>query len=460
MGWNMDPELATLLACPACDGELRQAPPAAWTCLACQRVYPELDGVPWLFPEPGQARSEWQARLQLLIGHLGREAALHRRELGQAGLHALTRRRLALMAEALDEHAGRIEQLLAPVAAGLRRERLEVLQALGTQLPATQGLSTYYANVHRDWAWGAAENAAAAEMVTEVLEPGGRARHMLVLGAGAGRLAYDLHQARVSTSTVALDFNPLLVAIARRVSSGERVSLFEFPIAPRGIEDHAVLRELAAPAPAQPGLAFVLADGLAAPFRPAAFDIVLTPWFVDIVPDELPALMQRINYLLAPGGRWVYFGSLAWADRAPASSFSLEELLALAPAAGFQPGPVRKRRIPYMQSPASRHARLEETIAFAATKERDLPRPPPLRVLPEWLDRTDLPVPALPAFREQSLSTRVYAFIMAMIDGKRSIEDMATLMQEQRLMDKADAVPAIRQFLARMQDDARRRSDF
>jgi len=456
----MEPEIASLLACPACGGELHQLPSDELACVACRREYPQLDGTPWLFAEPELAMAEWRTRLRLLIEHLRRDAALYRRELAREPLQALTRRRLSLLADALDDHAGRIEGLLVPLAADARREPLEVLLALGTQLPASQGLSTYYANVHRDWAWGAAENAAAANMVTAVLQPGGPARRMLVLGAGAGRLAFDLHQARTSATTVALDFNPLLVAIARRVSSGERVALYEFPIAPRRIEDHAALRELEAPEPARPGLAFVLGDGLMAPFQPAAFDVVLTPWFADIVPDELPVLMRRINHLLVPGGRWAFFGSLAWADRAPASCYSLEELLALAPAAGFEPGPALERPIPYMQSPASRHARLESTIAFAAVKRHDVPQPPRARLLPEWLERTDVPVPALPEFREQSLSTRVYAFIMAMIDGRRSIEDMAALMQEQRLMTKADAVPAIRQFLARMQDDAKRRANF
>jgi hypothetical protein len=49
---------------------------------------------------------------------------------------------------------------------------------------------------------------------------------------------------------------------------------------------------------------------------------------------------------------------------------------------------------------------------------------------------------------------------MAMIDGQRSIRDMAALMEQQRLMPAADAEPAIRRFLQRMHEDARRRADF
>src|SRR5690606_32887966 len=82
----------------------------------------------------------------------------------------------------------------------------------------------------------------------------------LVLGAGAGRLAYDIHTQLAPDTTVALDFNPLLMIIARRVTQGENVELYEFPIAPRTAADQAVLRTLSVPSLAPDGLMWMLAD--------------------------------------------------------------------------------------------------------------------------------------------------------------------------------------------------------
>ncbi|MBM4218534.1 MAG: hypothetical protein FJ171_02630 [Gammaproteobacteria bacterium] len=96
-------------------------------------------------------------------------------------------------------------------------------------------------------------------------------------------------------------------------------------------------------------------------------------------------------------------------------------------------------------------------MTIAARKVRDVPVPAPGRELPEWIHRTDLPVPALAEYRAQALSTRVYAFLLAMIDGERSIRDMARLMEQQKLMPAEDAVPAIRRFLARALQDPHRR---
>ena len=74
-----------------------------------------------------------------------------------------------------------------------------------------------------------------------------RSGDCLVFGAGAGRLAYDLHLQHDATRTVAIDFNPLLLLIARKIYAGETLALHEFPIAPRTANDVAVLRELSAP---------------------------------------------------------------------------------------------------------------------------------------------------------------------------------------------------------------------
>ena len=70
------------------------------------------------------------------------------------------------------------------------------------------------------------------------------------------------------------------------------------------------------------------------------------------------------------------------------------------------------------------------------------------------------PVPLSPSFKTQAMTTQVYSFIMSLIDGKRSIHDMAAILEKQKLMSKEEAVPAIRSFLTRMYDDSQRQSGF
>jgi len=237
--------------------------------------------------------------------------------------------------------------------------------------------------------------------------------------------------------------------------------LFEFPIAPKSLADFAVRRTLAAPAVARENFHFVLGDVLRAPFADASFDTAVTPWLIDIVSEDVATFAARINRLLKPGGRWLNFGSLSF-EECPqrARRYSPEEIVQLVQDAGFDAPVVHQATIPYMCSPASRHGRRETTFSFCAVKSSEVERPVRHKALPDWLVTGKQPVPLLPSFRTQVLSTRIYSFVMSLIDGRRSIDDMARLLEQQKLMTREEAVPAIRNFLTRMYDDSRRNSGF
>jgi hypothetical protein len=427
---------------------------AGWICGACSSGFPDIGEIPWLFADPRQALAEWRGRLSLLTQHLASEAAAMRSGLAGAR-NAGTRRRLEHVANAHDDQIARLRTLLAPL--GLEQASIAEAthQGLGTRLPTEQGLTNYYVNLHRDWAWGDEENQAAMQELRSLL--GGRFEGLgrtLVQGAGAGRLAYDLHAAGDAPLTVATDFNPLLLFAARELFAGRTVELYEFPIAPRRIEDHAVLRRLAAPAPAREGLLLVAADALQPPFADGAFDTVVTPWFIDIIGEPFARVAARINLLLKPGGRWINYGSLAFSRAAHAERVSLEEVIEQLPQAGFSDFEAREASIPYMRSPASRHARVESTLAWTADKVGPAPETPRARSLPDWLQQPDKPVPRTPAFEMQAISSRVHAFLLALINGERSQRDMARVLVEQRLMSAQEAEPAVRLFLARLHEES------
>ena len=82
------------------------------------------------------------------------------------------------------------------------------------------------------------------------------------------------------------------------------------------------------------------------------------------------------------------------------------------------------------------------------------------KALPDWIVTGKEPVPLTKPFMTQATTTRIYGFMMSLIDGKRSIQDMAKLMEEQKLMTRQEAEPAIRNFLTRMYDDSQRQTGF
>lgn len=445
-------DLSTLLACPRCDAPLTPAG-AAWRCAGCSVDFPQVAGIPWLFAEPNASLDEWRGRLHFSLQRLERDRQQLAAVLSGTDLRPTTRSRLERLDSATRDHSGRLRTLLAPLSIDRHTASYETYLALRTRLPPDQGLTTYYANIHRDWCWGDEENEASFDVLATLLGDVAPGR-VLVLGAGAGRLAYDLHMRTAATLTAALDFNPLLVIAADRVSRGETVELYEFPLAPRG--DAAVLRTLRAPAPAREGLVYLLADAQRPPLRRGSCDTVVTPWLVDILPERFEALCARANALLVDGGRWLNFGSLNFHDADPAARYGLEECRIALEENGFGDVRVDERAIPYLSSPASRHARREHVVSWSAGKQRTVKKVPRYQALPDWLVRGTEPVPLSDSFRSQAAATRIHAFLMSLIDGRRSIKDMVNVIVEQRLMSAAEAESALRSFLTKMHDDARR----
>lgn len=443
-----------LLACPRCERALT-ATEGGHGCAGCRVEYPLLDGIPWLFAEPGAALGEWRTRMHFVLTTLRREAQQMGDALGSPGLMVSTRKRLELMRAAKQDHAQLLAALLAPLdTIALTAEHATHL-ALRTRLPPDQGLTTYYGNLHRDWCWGTEENEASLAVVREAAA-GKPLGTTLVLGSGGGRLAYDVHMRGGAAMTVALDFNPLLVFAAERIRQGETVALYEFPMAPRQLSDCALRRDLAAEEPARDGLSYVLADALRPPFAAQRFDTVITPWLVDILPGGFASFAQRVNRLLAENGRWINFGSLNFHSRDPADQYSLDECLEAVQAAGFGALETAQTELPYLCSPASRHGRRELVLSWSASKTRKAGRPPRYEALPDWLVEGKDPVPLLDAFKTQALSTRIHAFIMSLIDGKRSLRDIADVLAENRLMQRSEAEASLRAFLLKMYDDSRR----
>lgn len=452
--------LDDVLACPRCDKTPLTLSDGALHCDACKIGFPTIDGIPWLFAEPLATLDEWRGRLHFALQQLSHDASRLDQELRNKELRSLTRRRLERYLKALESHRRSLQKLLKPIDVQSLQGSRDTYLALRTRLPSDQGLNTYYANVHRDWSWGDEENEASLGQIRAVINDSAELGRVLVLGAGACRLAYDIHMKMDCKATIALDFNPLLLLIAKAVMHGQRLKLYEFPIAPRSLEDDAVLRTLEAPGKVSEGFDLVLGDALRPPFAAESFDTVVTPWLIDIVTEDPDIFARRINHLLKQDGRWINFGSLAFSHPERARLYSPEETKAIVAEAGFSDPYAAEAKIPYMCSPASRHGRREKVFTFSAYKERDVARPDRHRALPDWIVTGEKPVPLTPSFRSQAMTTQIYAFMMSLIDGKRSIREMAVILEKQKLMTREEAEPAIRSFLTRMYDDAHKPSGF
>jgi hypothetical protein len=128
------------------------------------------------------------------------------------------------------------------------------------------------------------------------------------------------------------------------------------------------------------------------PFRRAAFDTVVTPWLIDILPERFDLTCARVNALLGDGGRWLNFGSLSFHDADPAARYGLDECRAALEENGFGDLRVEEHEILYeLAGEPARAARARrELVRAQAARHQKVPR---YHALPEWLVRGTDPVP-------------------------------------------------------------------
>ncbi len=445
-----------MLACPRCKHAPLDIEAGDYRCGSCRTAFPRIGGIPWLFPEPGVALGEWRGRLDFAIKTVNHEHEQLRSAQRSPTINDLTRRRLELLAAAKNAYAEQLTALLAPLEIQSLTADYDSGLAFRTRMPADQNLMTYAYNVYRDWSWGEEENEASFAIVRDALGDT-RPNRTLILGAGAGRLAYDFHMRTESSATVVLDFNPYLMLLARRITEGESIELYEFPASPKTLDDHAVLRTLSAEEACREGLHYILADAHHPPFAAGSFDTIVTPWLVDILPERFDSLCNKINRLLADDGVWINFGTLSFHVGDPALQHGREECEAIIAASGFAEGEFKETTIPYLCSPASRHGRHEQLLSWRAVKKDGVDDTPAYQALPDWLIEGTEPVPQLETFQSTAVSMRLRAYIMSLIDGQRSLDDMADAFVQQNIMPHAEAKASIRTFLIKLYESSQRR---
>jgi hypothetical protein len=453
--------LAPLLACPSCRSEIEGlAPrPEGLSCRQCGTRFPLYKSgampIPWLFRDPDGALLEWRARFN---------SYLHSSTAEQNRLHGAVTdprcsksaaARIRFVAEAKEVQRRQIFELLSPLGLDTPRSSpaLDRSGVLHTRLPRQQGLLSYYDNVFRDWAWNNGENERLLDCVARVIArvPSYRAGKVLTLGAGACRLPYDFHRQYSPELSVALDLNPLLALLASRVLQGHTVPFYEFPIAPLNKSSFAVLRHCAAPyALGDDALArfhVVLCDATQPPLKPGSFDTVLTPWYVDIVAQDLVDCVRSVNRLLAPGGVWLNTGSLAFFHRNAAWCYSEEEAVELLTANGFEVLAAERLSMPYLQSPASAHGRVERVWSFAARKVVNAALPKPTAYLPVWARDPDRAVPDFDEFVVASAHHLLLAQALAAVDGRRTIDEIAMLVAKRYGLQRSEVRAAVERVL-------------
>ena len=442
--------MSALLACPT-SGRSLTTVDGGWRSAASKTDYLSLGTVPFLCPQPEATKAHWRYRYNALMANL--EHQLQSAQASMAHAQDLSHTRLKYLVAGLESHLVELEQLLAPLQPSTP-VGIELHQALGSELLRHHDLTTYATNIFRDWGWGETENKVIADHLLGYDLKLPEQPKILIIGAGAGKLALDIHGGLKGGLTVALDANPLMCLVAQHMYRGEPLTLTEFPLAPRSVETVAVTQKLCGRQ--TQGIEVICGDAANLPFLADSFDLVVTPWITDVLEAPLLGFLRGISRVLKPGGYWVNHGSVAF-EGPPHSRLLAEELSLLSTQAGFAVQHLADTTLPYLHSPHSRQQRMEMTstqVAILHDQPKEISPSHTHHTAPDWLLDSKQAIPLSDAFRTQLTTTRINAFIMGLIDGQRSLNDIANVMEEQRLMPRDQALVAVRGFVQKMHEEA------
>lgn len=438
---ELTPEFLALLRCPVSGEELERDNSELRTHDGEHR-YPLIKDVPWVLPNARNSLLDWGAKLNHFRQVLVAELTQLEREAKKAPAHTL--RRLQTMHSAKQAFLQGVIDLILPVVSAQVAEK-SLYDVLRDRAPSIQNLLSYEANLYRDWIWGDEENKRNAELVTDRLGNTQPPRR-LILGAGSGRLAFDLHQALGAGITVATDINPLLLMAAERIFSGQDFALYEFPAQPRDGE-HIAVEQTFKGLPEWPqNLYLAFADAANSPFAPHTFDAVVTPWLIDIQPYELGRFLRQLNQYVPVGGQWINFGSLVFNQNRDAFCYTVEEIQGVARDNGFEMDQPVLTEMPYLKSPHNAGYRMERVWSWRAEKIAEVRAPSGSQVLPAWILDVQQPIPQtryLQAFAQQH---QMYGALASEVNGKTSIKVIARRVAKQNRADPNEALQMVRNF--------------
>ncbi len=432
---------AVTFLCPSC-GEGRLEEPRL-SCLGCGKQYPTVSGIPLLFKEPREVLEVWAERLANFVRESDESTKQLLKDAVDLGLLDRSRRRLLDTAEGLE---ARKEQVLSLFErAGIEPSSVHVAQD-----PELESILSYFALVQRDFGWTEEDEAQASlDAVLSVFGAQFELGRTLVLGAGTGRLAWDLGNALASKEPILLlDINPLPFLIGEGLRRGETIELAEIPGHPRRSDQAVIQRRLRAPSPPPPGLRYIFADALVPPFESGSFDTILAPWFLDQVPSNLRTMLPLIRSLLRPGGSFVHFGPFVYHPKRtrPAHRYTADEFVQLLLREDFSVEKASYEPMRYLGSPASTQSRVEYVLTLLARRV-DARRTHPLieESDPVWFEEHARPIPSFDVSPSFKMPHAVVRRTAELIDGTRSLSEIACLLvREGHIADDGTELTAVR----------------
>jgi len=326
----------------------------------------------------------------------------------------------------------------------------DFLSVLPGLQPLEQSFLAYQKNFFRDWSWQSDENKLHFTALESLFEKD--LGEVLMLGCGSGRLAYDLVKESQFKSLVCVDQNPLALNIFDKVLKGEEIEIYELSQVAQNIKNVAVKQSLKVPSAVteieRDKIALIIGDALRAPVKRRAFNSLITPWLIDVLNYPLDHILNSMNNYLELGGRWYFFGSVAFQTGLESGSLSLEEFCDRVAQHGFSLKQTKQKLLPYLNSPLESSLRQEwvSLLCFEKVKESSHENSNPEIV--DWLSDFSKDIAKSRNLNMTLSQHKLYGMLLSQIEkGARGIDLVKFLQENFAIKKQEEARQLVKNFL-------------
>ena len=402
--------------------------------------YPVVAGIPVVFTEVEdhliriyQDTTEYLQSLNNQVEYL--------EDFAIRALRKNNKERLLRKMEGLGNHSADIQKLINETVVDFFSAHFEMKEDLTDNETLQYQGSTfqYLVNIYRDWFWKTNEN----NLYKEKLKSYGRLEgKCLVLGAGAGRFAYDLAELNSNLDVVATDLNYFSLYVGSQISSGKTFDWTYCPYRAESLESIAIplQSETVKPLKNLHWLNYSFRENL---LQAMSFDWVIAPWFCDVVKIPFELILKRVNYLLKGDGNFLYLGPYSFEKFGEETSYGPEEIEEIAEEMHLQKLSSETVDFPYLQDPYCTLRFRQERLYWGNFQKNKHLKFENIKktydTYPSWVINQDEPIPLKPEVLQRKEVYKTFDKLYEMIDGKKSIKEISKVFAKQMNLSPAQA---------------------
>ncbi|MFK7731600.1 MAG: hypothetical protein AB8B48_08265 [Pseudomonadales bacterium] len=378
------------------------------------------------YPNGAITRLQWGSKIKQFL-NTEREHLKKLQQLAQNCEHASSRKRISLQHEARHKNLAVMQKMLA---SWIPDNSLPLSQS-------TQQIESYFELFFRDWCWGD-ELRPYAEYCTSAVATTG-AERILVLGSGAGGLSYHLANAQADSAVISIEHNPFLALASSHIMQGKSLKLHEYSLYPSKLENSSKKWEIKQPPLEHNNHIQLLATYPFLPFAEKSFDLIIAPWFFDILDIGFDDAVRASTQFLKAEGKLLFMGPANVHKPHYDEQYCSDEMRELFKRS-FSSVETKQQTLPYLANPRASQSRMENVMFVEASG-------PSFASLSKEASPSDT-LHYTPELQQYKLKTATIHQILSHIDQSITVGELADMLVTQFGFEESESAHYAMAFIA------------